>query len=93
MMQTANRIHFGTSKYVDGNKGVNKEVLELLNSPDELSNDPQNLRNIILASHGLRQDLLILRCRGFMFEKISTIVAKYDTLFLAKDVLGMGSRL
>jgi hypothetical protein len=93
LVHTARDFHFGASEHVDqGN--VNEVILRLLHIPDELYGLPQRrYRSIVLVGHGLRSDLLILRKRGIIFEQISTIVAKLDTTYLAKEVLGMNFRL
>lgn len=88
LTHTANKLYFGTSQHLDGgDDSVNKAILKLFHIPDE--RNPQNFRHIVLISHGLRQELLILRHRGIMFEEISTIVAKFDTTYLARDVFGL----
>jgi hypothetical protein len=93
LVHTARGFHFGTSEHVDPDD-VNEIILKLLHIPDELESLTQRrYRNIVLVGHGLRSDLLILRKRGILFEEISTIVAKFDTTYMAKEVLGMNFRL
>ncbi|CZR69232.1 uncharacterized protein PAC_19132 [Phialocephala subalpina] len=50
-------------------------------------------RDIVLVGHGLRSHLLVLRRRGIRFEEINTIVAKLDTSYIAREVLGMNFQL
>lgn len=45
-------------------------------------------RNIVLVGHGLRQDLITIRRRGVECLNIPTVVAKIDTLYMSKMVLG-----
>jgi hypothetical protein len=70
---------------------VNEVILKLLHIPDEIEGLPQqSYRNIVLVGYGLRSDLLVLRKRGIMFE---SIVAKLDTTYIAREVLGMNFKL
>lgn len=94
LVHTSRKFYFGTSEHVDESEtSVNEAILKLLHIPDERSSDPKKYRNIVLVGHGLRCDLLILRYRGIIFEKIGTIIAKLDTTYIAKEVLGMNFRL
>ncbi|CAG8950034.1 hypothetical protein HYFRA_00004368 [Hymenoscyphus fraxineus] len=94
LVHCARRFHFGTSKHLDGSAAsVNEAIIKLLHIPDERSSDCQRFRDIVLVGHGLRSDLYLLRQRGIMYANINTIVAKLDTTYIAREVLGVGGRL
>ncbi|KAN0110313.1 hypothetical protein V8E51_006700 [Hyaloscypha variabilis] len=89
-VRIARTFNFGDAEHVDNTTtGIHEVVLKLLHVPDDIENSLQpRYRNIVLIGRGLRSDLLILRRKGIMFEEIKTIVAKLDTTYLAKGVLG-----
>jgi hypothetical protein len=87
-MHSARQSHFGASEHLDQDD-IDEVILKVLHIPDE-QEDPRSrkYRNIVLIDHGLRSDLLVLRQRGIVFEHLSTIIAKFDTIYIAKEVLG-----
>jgi hypothetical protein len=84
------KFYFGTSEYLADDK-VNEVILKQLYIRDKI--ESQGYRNIILVGHGLRSDLAVLRKRGIFIEEIPTIIAKFDTTYLAIEVLGIKSSL
>jgi hypothetical protein len=91
LSRRARKFHFGTSEHVD-RTNITGAIPKLLYIPDEIENLPQpGYRNIVFVGHGLRFDFLILRKHGIMFEEISTIVAKFDTIYMATG--GAGRKL
>jgi hypothetical protein len=84
------RFYFGTSEYVADDK-VNEVILKQFYIQDDIKG--QGYRNIILVGHGLRSDLAVLRKRGIWVEDIPTIIAKFDTSYIAIEVLGIKSGL
>lgn len=93
LVHKSKEFHFGTSEHLD-KKDINDVILKLLHIPDGIEGLLQHrYRKIVLIGHGLRGDLLNLRRRGIMFEEVRTIVAKFDTTYIARDVLGLNFRL
>ena len=84
------KFYFGTSEYLTDDK-VNEVILKQLYIHDEIKG--QGYRNIILVGHGLRSDLAVLRKRGIFIQDIPTIIAKFDTTYIAMEVLGIKSSL
>jgi hypothetical protein len=84
------KFYFGTSEYLADEK-VNEVILKQLYIPDDIKG--QGYRSIILVGHGLRSDLAVLRKRGIFVEEIPTITAKFDTSYIAIEVLGIKSGL
>jgi hypothetical protein len=53
----------------------------------------QGYCNVILVGYRLLSDLIILRERGIFIQDIPTIIAKFDTKYIATEVLGIKSSL
>lgn len=84
------KFYFGASEYLPDDK-VNEVILKQLYIQDEIKG--QGYRNIILVDHGLRSDLIVLRKRGIFVQDIPTVTAKFDTAYIAIEVLGIKSSL
>lgn len=84
------KFYFGTSEYLTDDK-VNEVILKQLFIQDKIRG--QGYRNIILVGHGLRSDLAVLRKRGIFIQEIPTIIAMFDTTYIAIEVLGIKSSL
>ncbi|KIN07409.1 hypothetical protein OIDMADRAFT_47317 [Oidiodendron maius Zn] len=84
------KFYFGTSEYRTDDR-VNEVILKQLYIQDEIKG--QEYRKIILVGHGLRSDLAVLQKRGIFIQEIPTIIAKFDTTYIATEVLGIKSSL
>lgn len=84
------KFYFGISEYVTDDK-VNEVILKQFYIQDTIKGD--GYRNIILVGHGLGSDLRILQKRGILIQEIPTIIAVFDTSYVAIEVLGIKSSL